>query len=81
MTMDNFRLSDYKGEKVNISLGEINEILDAEATIEHFSDGCVGHTSCSLLSLSSTSWGGEREKGRASAWATARELDINTKKN
>lgn len=39
MTMNNFRLSDYKGEKVNISLVEINEILDAEATIEHFSDG------------------------------------------
>jgi hypothetical protein len=39
MTMNNFRLSDYKGEKVNISLVEINEILDAEAIIEHFSDG------------------------------------------
>uniref|UniRef100_UPI001FA6ABCE hypothetical protein n=1 Tax=Ciborinia camelliae TaxID=647257 RepID=UPI001FA6ABCE len=39
MTMNNFRLSDYKGEKVNISLAEILEILDAEATIEHFSDG------------------------------------------
>ena len=39
MTMNNFRLSTYTGEKVNISLAEINEILDAEETIEHLSDG------------------------------------------
>ena len=39
MTMNNFRLSTYTGEKVNMSLAEINEILDAEETIEHLSDG------------------------------------------
>lgn len=39
MTMNNFRLSDYKGEKVKISLAEMNEILDASETIEHLSDG------------------------------------------
>jgi len=39
MTMNNFRLSTYEGEKVNISLAEIHEILDAEETIEHLSDG------------------------------------------
>ena len=37
--MNNFRLSTYTGEKVNMSLAEINEILDAEETIEHLSDG------------------------------------------
>ena len=39
MTMNNFRLSDCKREKVNISLADINDILSAEETIEHLSDG------------------------------------------
>ena len=39
MSMNNFRLSDYKGEKENISLTEINEILNAKETIEHLNDG------------------------------------------
>ena len=39
MTMNNFRLSNYTGEKVNISNMEINDILAAEETIEHLSDG------------------------------------------
>ena len=37
--MNNFRLSDCKREKVNISLADINDILSAEETIEHLSDG------------------------------------------
>ena len=39
MTMNNFRLSNYTGEKVNISNKDINDILAAEETIEHLSDG------------------------------------------
>lgn len=39
MTMNNFRLSTYEGEKVKISLAEIHEILDASETIVHLSDG------------------------------------------
>ena len=39
MTMNNFRLSDCKREKVSISLVDINDILAAEETIEHLSDG------------------------------------------
>ena len=39
MAMNNIRRSTYRWEKVNMSLAEINEILDAEETIEHVSDG------------------------------------------
>ena len=38
-TMNNFRLSTYLGTVESISISEINEIINAKATIEHLSDG------------------------------------------
>nr|UYR50957.1 hypothetical protein [Morchella crassipes] len=38
-TMNNFRLSTYLGTVEPISISEINEIINAKATIEHLSDG------------------------------------------
>ena len=37
--MNNFRLSTYLGTVESISISEINEIINAKATIEHLSDG------------------------------------------
>jgi hypothetical protein len=39
MTMNNSRLSNYKGEKVSISPTDLNDILASEETIQHLSDG------------------------------------------
>lgn len=36
--MNNFRLSTYLGRVESISISEINEIINAKATIEHLSD-------------------------------------------
>jgi|SRR5690606_752066 hypothetical protein len=38
-TMNNYRLSTYLGTVESISISEINEIINAKATIEHLSDG------------------------------------------
>lgn len=38
-TMNNYRLSTYLGKKVSISSFEINEIINAKATIEYLYDG------------------------------------------
>ena len=38
-TMNNYRLSTYLGTVEPISVSEINEIINAKATIEHLSDG------------------------------------------
>lgn len=38
-TMNNYRLSTYLGTVEPISISEINEIINAKATIEHLSDG------------------------------------------
>jgi hypothetical protein len=37
--MNNYRLSTYLGTVEPISVSEINEIINAKATIEHLSDG------------------------------------------
>jgi hypothetical protein len=39
LTMNNYRLSTYLGKVEPISTSEINEILNAKATIEHLNDG------------------------------------------
>ena len=39
MTMNNSRLSNYKGEKVSISQADLHDILASEETIQHLSDG------------------------------------------
>jgi len=37
--MNNYRLLSYTGEKIHISIPEVNEIINAKATIQHLSDG------------------------------------------